>query len=163
MSIYKMPWFWSSSSIAIELCTALKLVTVAASYFQHTSSMASGVKIALMFALMAAMAMAVQAGSHHVSCTNKYCKPITVNNVTIGAGLTLDFLVDDVLGILTCVAPDIFGNLITTQCGCPLKVITVTIIEQGMGLVLVFTCGTLSCPVGLMPFCLLSSNPPLCL
>jgi hypothetical protein len=104
--------------------------------------MASGMKIALMFALMAAMAMAVQAGSHSVACTNKYCKPITVNNVTIGVGLTLDVLVDDVLGILTCVAPDLLGNLITTQCGCPSVVTAVEVLEVGLNLGIEVTAAT---------------------
>jgi hypothetical protein len=154
--------------------------------------MASGMKIALMFSLMAAMAMAVQAGSRNVSCTNKYCLPIMVNNVTIGVGLTLKVLVDDVAGILTCAVPDIHGHVVVSECSCPLEMATATIveqgtpiigqsppiieqgtpiigqgspiIEQGMDLVLVTMCGTkLPCPQIYMPPCILSSDPVVCL
>jgi hypothetical protein len=104
--------------------------------------MASCMKIALMFALMAAMAMAVQAGSHSVACTNNYCKPITVNNVTIGVGLTLDVLVDDVLGILTCTVPDLLGKPITTTCCCPSVVTAVEVLEVGLYVDIVVTAAT---------------------
>jgi hypothetical protein len=100
-----------------QLSTTLKLATVAASCFQHSLlPMASGAKIALMFALMAAMAMAAQAGSHTVSCTNNYCKPITVNGVVIGVGLTVDVLVD---ATLTVEAENILGKVVTSSCSCP--------------------------------------------
>ena len=147
-----------------QLCTALKLVNIAASCFQHASSMASGMKIALMFALMAAMAMAVQAGNHTVSCTNNYCKPITVNNVTIGAGLTLDVVVDDYLGILTCVATDILGKTFTITCGCPSVVSAVEVVEilLGLGLEIKVTLLTATSLLGSI-LGLLNLNVTLCL
>jgi hypothetical protein len=104
--------------------------------------MASGMKIALMFALMAAMVMAVQAGSHSVACTNNYCKPITVNNVTIGVGLTLDVLVDDYLGILTCVTTDLLGKVIKIQGCCPSAVTAVNVLEVLLDIEIVVTAAT---------------------
>jgi hypothetical protein len=104
--------------------------------------MASGMKIALMFALMAAMAMAVQAGSHSVACTNNYCKPITVNNVTIGVGLTANVLVDDYLGNLTCVTTDLLGKVITIIGGCPSVVTAVNVLEVGLDVEIVVTAAT---------------------
>jgi hypothetical protein len=127
--------------------------------------MASGMKIVFMFALMATMAMAVQAGSRNVSCTNEYCYPIVVNGVVIRAGLTLEVLVDDDLQTLTCAVPDILGNLVVRQCSCPSYDSKATIMEQGMDLVLVTECApTLPCPDIYMPPCILSTDrdPAVC-
>jgi hypothetical protein len=110
--------------------------------------MASGAKTALMFMLMIAMAMAVQAGSHKVSCTNNYCKPITVNGVVIGVGLTVDVLVDDVLQTLTCAVPDILGHVVVSTCGCPSTVTAVGVITLGVGLAVDVTACTLQSLLG---------------
>ena len=91
--------------------------------------MASGAKTALMFALMAAMAVAAQVGSHNVSCTNHYGKPVTVNGVVIGVSLTVNVHVDDVLESLTCVVPDILGEVVVETCSCPSNVTAVTLVE----------------------------------
>ena len=90
--------------------------------------MASGAKIALMFAFMATMAMAAQAGTHKVSCTNNYCKPVTVNGILIGVNLTVDVLVEDVLGILTCEVENVLGKVAVGSCGCPPQVTAVELL-----------------------------------
>ena len=144
MSVYKMLWSRSSSSTCNQLSTALKLATVAAFCFQHSLlPMASGAKIAFMFALMAAMVVAAQAGTHYVSCTNNYCKPITVNGVVIGVGLTVDVLVDDVLKTLTCAVKNILGEVAVGTCGCPPQVTAVSILGLGVDLVVKVTACTL--------------------
>ena len=60
--------------------------------------MASSVKPTLMFMLLVAMAMAmaaqVSATGHNVSCKNEYCEPITVNNIAIAVGATVEVFVD---------------------------------------------------------------------
>jgi hypothetical protein len=125
--------------------------------------MASGMKIAFMFALMASMAMAVQAGFRNVSCTNEYCYPIVVNGIVIGAGLTLEVLVDDDLQTLTCAVPDIHGHVIVSKCSCPSYDDKATILEQDMDLVLVTRCATnRPCPEIILPPCILSSDPAVC-
>jgi hypothetical protein len=125
--------------------------------------MASGMKITFMFALMAAMAMAVQAGFRNVSCTNEYCYPIVVNGIVIGPGLTLEVLVDDVLQTLTCAVPDIHGHVVVSKCNSPLDMPTATIMEQGMDLVLVTGCApNFACPDIYMPPCILSTDPAVC-
>jgi hypothetical protein len=78
--------------------------------------MASGAKTALMFALTIAMVMAIQAGNHNVSCTNHYCKHITVNDIVIGTGLTVGILVDDVFETLACAMLDILGKVVVSTC-----------------------------------------------
>ena len=109
--------------------------------------MASSVKIALMFALMAIMAMATQAGSHNVSCTNNYCKPITVNGVVIGVGLTLDILIDNGLGILVCEVENILGKVVVGSCNCPSQVTSVVILEVGGDLVVEVTTSMMPSPL----------------
>jgi hypothetical protein len=105
--------------------------------------MASGAKTALMLALMIAMVMAVQAGSHSVACTNNYCKPITVNGVVIGVGLTLDVLVDDVLKTLTCTLNNLLGEVVIGTCSCPSTVTGVELLGVGVDLVVEVTACTL--------------------
>ena len=104
--------------------------------------MASGAKIALMWALMITMVMAVQAGSHPVSCTNKYCKPITVNGIVVGVGLTVDVLVDDVLKTLTCTLKNILGEVVIGTCNCPSAVTGVELLGLGVNLVVEVTACT---------------------
>ncbi len=126
--------------------------------------MAFGVNVCLMFALMAAMAaMAVQAGSRLVSCTNEYCEPITVNGVVIGTGFTLDVLVDDGLGKLTCAVLDKLEHVVVTTCNCPSYDTAAKIVEQGTDLVLVTECVKGICPDIVLPPCILTSNPAFCL
>ena len=101
------------------------------------ASMASSAKTALMFALVAAMAMAAQAGSHNVSCTNQYGKVGIVNGVVIGVSLTVNIPVDDVLQSPMCV--EITGD----YCNCPSDVIAVTLLELGGDVVVEVTASTL--------------------
>ena len=113
--------------------------------------MASGAKTALMLALMVAMAVAVQAGSHTVSCTNNYCKPVTVNGIVVGVGATVDVLVDDVLLSLTCLVDNLLGNLVSGSCGCPSGVTGVTlsgVLDEllGVGVDLVVTVTSCTVP-----------------
>ena len=124
--------------------------------------MASGAKTALMFTLMIAMAMAVQAGSHKVACKNNYCKPITVNGVVIGVGLTVDVLVDDVLQTLTCAVPDLLGNVIVSTCGCPSQVTAVGVITLGLDIAVNVTACTLPSLLGSI-LGLLKLNLAICL
>ena len=106
--------------------------------------MASGAKLAFMFALMAAMVVAAQAGTHSVSCTNNYCKPITVNGVVIGVGLTVNVHVDDVLKTLKCTLNNILGEVVVGTCGCPSQVTAVSILGLGVDLVVKVTGSTLT-------------------
>ena len=115
--------------------------------------MASGAKLALMSALMITMVMAVQAGSHSVSCTNKYCKPITVNGVVIGVGLTVDVLVDDVLKTLTCTLKNILGEVVIGTCNCPsavtgVELLGLEVLGVGVDLVVEVTACTLPSLLG---------------
>ena len=128
-----------------QFSTALKLATAVVSYFQHSlDPMASTAKITLMFMLLAAMAMAAQAGSHNVSCTNQYCKPITVNGVLIGVNATVNVLVDDVLKELKCLVPNILGVVTLNVFKCPSEVTAVVIVDVNLSLVLKVVGSTLS-------------------
>ena len=127
--------------------------------------MASNAKIALMvamFAFMATMAMAVHAGNHTVSCTNKYCKPITVNGVVIGVGLTAGVLFDNILRTLTIAVPDLLRNEVIFSCGLPLGVTGVAVLEQGVDLEVEVTAGTMISVLGSI-CCKSPLDPPYCL
>lgn len=101
--------------------------------------MASGVKIALMFALVTAMVMTAKGGNLTVSCTNKYCKPITVNGGVVEVGLTVDIQVGNVLRTLRYGVLDILGNMVTCTCNLPLGVTGVAILELDEDLVVEVT------------------------
>lgn len=132
-----------------QFSTALILATIAASYFQHSlHPMASGAKTALVFMLMAAMAMAAQATSHHVSCKNEYCKPIKVNGVVIDVGVTATVLVDNVLQTLTCEVPDILGNVVVSTCTCPSEVTAVAVVALDLDIVVKVIACTLQSLLG---------------
>jgi hypothetical protein len=128
----------SSSSIAISSPQLSNLPP------QSLDPMASTAKITLMFMLLAAMAMAAQAGSHPVSCTNQYCKPITVNNVLIGVNVTLNVLVDDVLNELKCEVPNLLGGVTVDVFKCPSEVTAVVILDVNLSLVLKVVGSTLA-------------------
>lgn len=99
--------------------------------------MASSVKPTLMFMLLVAMAMAMaaQVSGHNVSCKNEYCKPITVNGITIGVNATVNVVVDDVLQTLTCKVPNLLGGTSTYVVNCPSAVTAVVLVEVNLCLV----------------------------
>ena len=113
--------------------------------------MASGAKIALIFAFMATMAMAAQAGTHKVSCKNNYCKPIKVNGIVIGVNATVDVFINETL---TFEVENVLGKVAKGSCGCPLQVTAVELLgllaelELGLDLEVKVTACTLPLLLG---------------
>lgn len=97
--------------------------------------MASSVKPTLMFMLLVAMAMAmaaqVSATGHNVSCKNEYCQPITVNNISIAVGATVEVFVD---GVIKCEVPGLLGVIVEVL-NCPSEVTALVFVEVNLCLV----------------------------
>ena len=94
--------------------------------------MAPNAKIALVFMLLLATAMAAQAKK--VSVKNKYCKPVTVNGVVIEADVEVEIDLNE-LGTLVLEVKNLLGGVVKETYSIPLDVTVVGIVQDVLGLV----------------------------